>query len=1142
MRKETYVFLISLLVLLNGLVVAQDINLALGQKVWVSGGTNPGNLIDGDDNTKWTVKPWPATFIINLGNVNKIELTDFLTVSNRAYYYTIEVSTDSANWTKVVDRLANKETGPRIYDLFAPIDAKFVKVTVSGASNYTGQEVSCGEFRVFGVVATPRAPIVKVNYSETHEIGLSWVGRSNVDEGYTVAWSADGINFTKHGTFGVAVKADTIGDLTPSTEYHFTVSANMSGVEQATSDVLKGMTNKAARMIKASRFSINQIMVTWQDHSDRNNGFKILTSMDKVAWDTLAVTNKADTVMADTTLVGKLLPNTTYHVMVAGYDDQGIWPAPDVVYATTYPIRMPKEGINVLLDENFTDGTLNDPMNWHIPGKEWGEYGFLTPNKRPVPYVFARRLMAGGDYWVHVPMWGDWDDRNMNGAIDAGEFQPYKINLENEVVIFKAHHFSDIAGSSTEYYNINPRVMGPGASGEGVVAIKFNYNNKGKGGYNRQVHPSVNGEQYPIGAPAYQLPGPLSYGNFPFSHDSTLSRTWENLLVFRHVMDTLGDKTNVEAWTHEAPAFEAMYNKSMAVNGEALIDHLEIMMVRPTDANIKVMRDGISNEDAQLGLLHLGVGVTNKADFTLDYYVGIEDFFRMATGWGKPDTVVVGRDKIIYPKTLMHGDANNDGVVDAVDYDVLKANWGKGERKDVVRYHYDKPGDVLPNHGLVAEVNTKTGTITLRGFDGLNVTGYKIMSPAGGLLYAASSPMFSKGLKTFAGTEWSECNNAPYTFKAPTPRDPEKRIKVLGKMYNTDVNPKDLVLFWHDDFGGKTMMGGVVYIDMAFDGIFTTTSGGTAPDTTDAKLFAFYAGVSERRDWKWVKGNGRDLGTSFTIPTATKIGEITVELFKGGWANTPTKLDLAEGDGVCLKLVKCSDKHQSASYVETIATYYGNLPSELDTTEHRFITFHLPTDADKGGITLTPLQGDSAYGFVLGFVSPKEGRELNLSMTHPNQTTYKVPKGYAGGEKLDFGWKQGRDVDGSWKSLPDAHAWAQELTFWVKAAEFGGTAVESEPVVSFPTHFDLSQNYPNPFNPSTTITFSLPNAADVKLTVFDITGRIVNEVVTGKYDAGIHQVQWDGTDINGQLVASGIYYYRFQAENHIFTRKMTLIK
>ncbi|MCH8567044.1 MAG: M12 family metallo-peptidase [Balneolales bacterium] len=88
-----------------------------------------------------------------------------------------------------------------------------------------------------------------------------------------------------------------------------------------------------------------------------------------------------------------------------------------------------------------------------------------------------------------------------------------------------------------------------------------------------------------------------------------------------------------------------------------------------------------------------------------------------------------------------------------------------------------------------------------------------------------------------------------------------------------------------------------------------------------------------------------------------------------------------------------------------------------------------------------------------------------------------------------------------------------------------------------PQTVELRQNYPNPFNPTTNITFGLPEAADVRLDVFNVAGQRVATVVTGSMNSGYHTVTFDASRL-----ASGVYLYRLEAGGQVRTEKMTLIK
>ena len=99
-----------------------------------------------------------------------------------------------------------------------------------------------------------------------------------------------------------------------------------------------------------------------------------------------------------------------------------------------------------------------------------------------------------------------------------------------------------------------------------------------------------------------------------------------------------------------------------------------------------------------------------------------------------------------------------------------------------------------------------------------------------------------------------------------------------------------------------------------------------------------------------------------------------------------------------------------------------------------------------------------------------------------------------------------------------------------------GLAVD-EVAEGVPSSFALESNYPNPFNPETTIPFALPEASEVRLVVYDVTGRQVALLVEGQLSAGHHTVAF-----RGDHLASGVYLVRMQAGDFSEVRRMTLVK
>ena len=95
---------------------------------------------------------------------------------------------------------------------------------------------------------------------------------------------------------------------------------------------------------------------------------------------------------------------------------------------------------------------------------------------------------------------------------------------------------------------------------------------------------------------------------------------------------------------------------------------------------------------------------------------------------------------------------------------------------------------------------------------------------------------------------------------------------------------------------------------------------------------------------------------------------------------------------------------------------------------------------------------------------------------------------------------------------------------------------------AIPTTTELQPNYPNPFNPETRIQFGIPEAQSVKIAIYDILGRKINELVNETLPAGTHTVTWNGTSETGQKVSSGIYFYVLVTQDQQLVRKMILNK
>ncbi len=115
------------------------------------------------------------------------------------------------------------------------------------------------------------------------------------------------------------------------------------------------------------------------------------------------------------------------------------------------------------------------------------------------------------------------------------------------------------------------------------------------------------------------------------------------------------------------------------------------------------------------------------------------------------------------------------------------------------------------------------------------------------------------------------------------------------------------------------------------------------------------------------------------------------------------------------------------------------------------------------------------------------------------------------------------------------HSRLEQVDF--EKQSFPITASKGDAEDNMPVTFGLSQNYPNPFNPTTNISFDVPVASHVELSIFNVLGQKVETLVDQELEAGTHQVEWDAS-----RYSSGIYFYRISADNFTETKKMAFVK
>ncbi|MFZ5519459.1 MAG: T9SS type A sorting domain-containing protein [Candidatus Zhuqueibacterota bacterium] len=148
-------------------------------------------------------------------------------------------------------------------------------------------------------------------------------------------------------------------------------------------------------------------------------------------------------------------------------------------------------------------------------------------------------------------------------------------------------------------------------------------------------------------------------------------------------------------------------------------------------------------------------------------------------------------------------------------------------------------------------------------------------------------------------------------------------------------------------------------------------------------------------------------------------------------------------------------------------------------------------------------------------------------------------------EKIGFVHGNGTTNEPRDYQYSDENLDAGTYFYRLKQIDFNGDFALSnvnEVSVNVPNKFYLGQNYPNPFNAGTSISYSIPEAGQVQLVIYNMNGERVLNAVNKLQEAGSHSFHWNGLSETGDGLASGVYYYKIKINEHASLKKMTLVK
>ena len=236
---------------------------------------------------------------------------------------------------------------------------------------------------------------------------------------------------------------------------------------------------------------------------------------------------------------------------------------------------------------------------------------------------------------------------------------------------------------------------------------------------------------------------------------------------------------------------------------------------------------------------------------------------------------------------------------------------------------------------------------------------------------------------------------------------------------------------------------------------------------------------------------------------------------------------------------------------------YGEFSTQVEVAAVDYTIGIAPTGGDVIAEFIAPLSGlggTSAVVFASGFLSGSDPAfGLFAALTSGDVIALEVPVNI--GDPCDINddgvVDEGFIFDCSLSCVSDAFlgdAWCDEAFPNFNCVEFNcdegacGDCQELSNDILSPVSFELSQNYPNPFNPETTISFSIPNISEISLTIYDINGRVVDVITEGIYSPGVYSFIWNGMNLSGELVPSGVYLYKLVTPSQTFTKHLTLIR
>ncbi len=341
------------------------------------------------------------------------------------------------------------------------------------------------------------------------------------------------------------------------------------------------------------------------------------------------------------------------------------------------------------------------------------------------------------------------------------------------------------------------------------------------------------------------------------------------------------------------------------------------------------------------------------------------------------------------------------------------------------------------------------------------------------------------------------------------------------ELYNTDVQPVDIAGFKIYDSGGK---GGTKPKKEFPAGTLVPALGVLVVVTEDGTASAF--GLSSSGETVWLEDATGTVIDSVAFPALATTESYARYPDGGAWQTVARVTQGALNGAIRMNEIYSRGTTTDPDWIEV----YNDLPDSVDISGYKIYdnAGQAGTKPKKEFPAGTKIPGKGVFVIV----TDNTGAASDFGLSSGGE---KVWLEDAAGAVIDSVAFPAMETTQSYSRVPDGGPW--QLVSTITRGTSNGSPVKVWDRPTAPTAYHLEQNYPNPFNPTTYIALHLPKSTHVNLSLFNVIGQKVLEVVDAEMAAGDHLLTVDGSQL-----PSGVYLYMLRTQDYTATRRMVLLK